>query len=114
MDIDNLTYKEILKLLSLFGNKNNSDPISDPIMEVGKSYFIRTVTHHYTGKCEKITEKWCELSSAAWIADDGRFNEFLKTGIASEVEPYVKNVRLSLGSIIDVSEWGHPLPSEVK
>jgi len=87
---------------------------NEPILEVGKAYFIRTVTHHYTGKCVKCNDAWFELSDAAWIADDGRFNEFLKTGTANEVEPFVNNVRISVGCVVDATEWSHALPKEAK
>lgn len=88
--------------------------MKENIMNKGKSYFIRTVTFHYTGRCTISTPEWVELADAAWIADDGRFNEFLKTGIANEVEPFVCPVRITFGSIVDVTEFKHPLPREVK
>lgn len=83
------------------------------ICEVGKSYFIRSVTYHYTGRCTQVTDQWIELEDAAWIADDGRFNEFLVTGKAQEVEPYPNKIRLLIGSILDITEWIHPLPRQV-
>ena len=111
MNIDNLTLGEIKSLKSLL---NNGVVNNEPIAEVGKDYFIRTITHHYTGRCVSCNDDWLELEDAAWIADDGRFNNFLKTGIAEEVEPYVNNVRISVGCILDLTEFNHPLPKEVK
>lgn len=39
--------------------------------EIGANYFIRTVTHHYTGRLIHIDERELVLESCAWIADNG-------------------------------------------
>ena len=43
------------------------------------------------------------LKDAAWIADDGRFSDAVKTGNFNEVEPYPNGVVVLVGrsSIID-------------
>lgn len=46
--------------------------------EVGKNYFIRTVTHHHTGKLVAVYDHELVLENAAWIADDGRLSDALK------------------------------------
>lgn len=109
MNLDDLTLGQ-LKQLQTFGGGITREPIA----EVGKAYFIRTVTHHYTGRCVRSNPDWLELEEAAWIADDGRFNEFLKTGNANEVEPFVNSVRIPIGCIIDLTEWQHALLRAVK
>src|SRR3990167_584078 len=111
MNLDDLTLGD-LKKLSAIGIGATAQP--ELLCDVGKSYFIRTVTHHYTGKCVKVTPTWIELHDAAWIADDGRFHDFLKTGNAHEVEPFVHPVRIPVGAIIDVTEWQHALPRAQK
>lgn len=82
--------------------------------QVGANYFIRTVTHHYTGRLEAVYPKELVLSEAAWIADDGRFHTALSTGALNEVEPMLGNVIIGRNSIIDASIWTHKLPREVK
>jgi hypothetical protein len=73
---------------------------------IGKNYFIRTVTHHYTGKLESVFDKEITLSSVAWIADSGRFQQALETSNFSEVEMYPKDVTVIIGrgAILDCSE----------
>lgn len=84
---------------------------SDSPYVVGKSYFIRTVTHHYTGKLVAIYPGELVLEDVAWIADDGRFADALETGEFSEIEPYPDGeVILSRGAVLDVSEYKFPLP----
>ncbi len=81
----------------------------------GKNVFIRTVTHHYTGKCIETTYLTMTLTKAAWIADDGRFNESMKDSSKfSEVEPYAKPITINLYSILDITEISGKLPEEVK
>ncbi len=83
---------------------------------VGKSVFIRTVTHHYTGHVEAIANGFIWLNSAAWIADDGRFSQCIGEGKVNEVEPYPAElvVAVAIGSIIDVCAWSHSLPRAQK
>lgn len=83
-------------------------------LSVGDKIFIRTVTLYYTGQIKKICGQFVTLEKAAWIPDTGRFYDFLKEGKADEVEPFVSDVHISMGSIIDLTEWTHKLPQEQK
>ena len=87
----------------------------DSHWEVGKAYFIRTVTHHFTGRLKGVTPLELILEEASWIADDGRFYDALKTGVLSEIEPFPKGkVIIGRGSLIDAHVWKHDLPTEQK
>lgn len=112
INVDELTVKQIKHIQSLLkGNEGGTHPYS-----VGKNYFIRTVTHHLTGKLIKVTAKELVLEGAAWIADDGRFHDALKTGKLNEVEPFPSEceVIVGRGSLIDAVEWLHKLPQDQK
>jgi len=90
--------KELLGLVQ--GNESQSEPIS--VWEVGKNYHIRTVTMSLTGKLKIVGEKELVLADGAWIADTGRFADYLKNPLnASEVEPFVNDVIIGRGSVID-------------
>lgn len=82
--------------------------------QIGKSYFIRTVTMYYTGKLESVLAGELVLSSAAWIADTGRLSDALRSGIFNEIEPFPGDVVVSRGCITDASVWLHPLPVSQK
>lgn len=83
--------------------------------QIGKNYFIRTVSHHFTGKLEDVTEHELVLSSVSWIADDGRFNECLSKCTADEVEPAPEGiVMIGRGALIDAHVWNGALLREVK
>jgi hypothetical protein len=109
MEIDNLTVKEIKHIQSLLKGSGETHPY-----QVGKNYFIRTVTHHYTGRLVKVTSKELILEDAAWIADDGRFMNALKEGKLNEVEPFQDDVVIGRGAIIDATIWRHELPRTQK
>ena len=83
---------------------------ADSAFVIGEKVFIRTVTYHLTGRIVKIVGKFLTLADAAWIADDGRFMDCIQNGKLNEVEPVKCEVRVNLGSIIDVYEWAHDLP----
>lgn len=82
--------------------------------QVGDAIFIRTVTHHLTGRILDMGPDWIQLGEAAWIADDGRFHTALATGVFSEVEPIPDWCIVGRGAIIDAFPWPHPLPRGVK
>ena len=82
--------------------------------QVGKNYFIRTVTMHLVGRLVEIDDKEIILSEASWVADSGRFNNALKTGDLNEVEPFIDTVIVNRGAVVDATEWRHVLPTEVK
>lgn len=70
---------------------------------VGANYFIRTVTHHHTGKLVAVYPQELVLENAAWIADDGRLTDALAKCEFSEIEifPPGKLVIIGRGSVID-------------
>lgn len=80
----------------------------NPFMEIGKSYFIRTVTHYFTGRLIWVGEKEIVLEEAAWIADTGRFHQFIDGKTVNESEPFPKGAQVVVGrgSIIDMTEHG--------
>ena len=77
---------------------------------VGTDVLIRTVTMTLTGHIEAIDATLIELSSAAWIADTGRFAAALTTGTLSEVEPFPDVAFVNRGAIVDIAPWAHDLP----
>lgn len=83
---------------------------------VGANYFIRTVTHHYTGRLVEVHERELVLVDAAWIADDGRFAVAVAKGEFSEVEPFPDGVSVVIGrgSILDASVIPFALPRAQK
>jgi hypothetical protein len=100
--------KEKIQIKAPEGDKSN------PFMEVGKPYFIRTVTHYFTGRLIWVGEKEIALEDVCWIADTGRFHQFLASNTVNESEPFPKGttVIVGRGSIIDMTE--HKLILDVK
>lgn len=80
--------------------------------EIGKLYFIRTVTMYYIGKLEWVGDKELKLSSSSWVADTGRFHDALLKGKLNEVEPFTDDVIIGRGSIIDATIWKFDAPKE--
>ena len=108
MNIDELTVKEIKHIQSLL--KGPGESLGR--WQVGKNYFIRTVTHHLTGTLIAVTAKELWLKDAAWIADDGRFMQAIKDGVLNEIEPFPDGAEIPVGrgALIDAVEWKHALP----
>ena len=75
-------------------------------MEIGECYFIRTVTHYFTGRLIWVGDKELVLEEACWIADTGRFNEFIAGKTVNESEPFPEKseVIIGRGSIIDMTK----------
>jgi hypothetical protein len=102
MNIESLTIGEARAIAALFQGQLQTAPASNPF-EIGKNYFIRTVTHHLTGKLIEVYPTELVLVDAAWIADDGRLADALKSEEFSEVEPFPddRRVIVNRASLID-------------
>lgn len=96
----------IEELKGLVSAKSCEHKQSNCPWNIGKNYFIRTVTHHHTGKLVCVTDTELVLENAAWIADDGRLTDSLKSGDFNEVEmfPVGSRVIIGRGSLIDAVE----------
>jgi len=99
-------------LLELLRDKLGSTSSVHPF-KVGEKYYIRTVTHHQTGRVKEIHGKFLVLEQAAWIADSGRFMNAIMKGELDEVEP-VSEAIVNMDTIVDAFVWNHTLPSSQK
>lgn len=84
--------------------------------EIGRNILIQTVTKILTGRLETVTTGELVITSAAWIADTGRYTNAVATGIFSEVEVYPKDAKVIVNraSIIDAMHANWELPSSQK
>jgi hypothetical protein len=73
--------------------------------EVGKIYHVRTVTFAIAGKLAWVGEKELLFIEASWIADSGRFSNYLKgeADDSLEVEPFHKKVIVGRGAVVDAT-----------
>jgi hypothetical protein len=113
INVDDLTVGQLKELTRLAGC---STPKANPYTPfLGKAVFIRTVTHHHTGRLVEVADSELVLEDAAWIADDGRFSGALASGKLNEVEPFPGGrVVIGRGAVIDCCAWEHALPRELK
>ncbi len=112
MNIDEMTIKQVKQIQSLLKGPGESKGR----WQLGKNYFIRSVTHHLVGTLIEVTPKELWLKDASWVADDGRFMQAIRDGKLNEVEPFPDNeeVPVGRGALIDAVIWKHPLPREQK
>ena len=103
INIEELTIKDARALAALFGAAVAPE-VKHPFA-IGKNYFIRTVTHHHTGRLVEVTPTELVLEDAAWIADSGRFSDALKNSKFDEVEPFPSGrVIIGRSALIDAVE----------
>ena len=108
IDINDLTLGQIKELTASIQNKKEHP------FEIGKSYFIRTVTMSHVGVLVNIYDNEIVLSKCSWIADTGRFHNALKNGNFDEIEPFINEVIIGRHAIIDMTLWDHDLPTDQK
>lgn len=82
--------------------------------QIGKAYFIRTVTYFATGKVKAVVGQFLVLEDAAWVADTGRFSDAIAKGVVDEVEPVSVPMYVNMNSITDAFDWNGSLPREQK
>ena len=105
MDLDSLTLGQVKQLKNLFGDES---ALEHPY-KIGQKYAIRTVTMIYVGKLKSVFHNELLLTDCAWVADTGRFYNFLKDGTLNEVEPMPGEVVVGRGAIVDAAVWIHDL-----
>lgn len=75
--------------------------------EIGQSYAIRTVTMIDHGILVDLTPTDFVLAEAAWIADTGRWSDFINGNVdPNEVEPFPRDkiVLVNRGAYIDACQ----------
>ena len=118
INLDNLTLGQIKEIKALLGNESNTDskPTYDAYAAkylVGRKKFFRTVTYHVLGRVVEVVDGVAILEDASWVADSGRFMDFLKKGVADEVEPTGRH-EVHLATVVDSFDWDHELPKSQK
>ena len=118
IDLNKLSFAELqIKLKEMEQQKVNVVS-KETGWEIGESYLIRTVTHIQVGKLEDINDKEIILSSASWVADTGRFHKMLKEGLHvvenSEIEPFLDDIIINRGAMIEATKYRHQLPKSIK
>jgi hypothetical protein len=117
MNIDNLTIKEAKELAALFNNQISKTDRPHPF-KIGEHYFIRTVTMSHVGKLEEVYDDILVFSSASWVADSGRLSDVMNSGLesvpSSELEPFVNDIFVGRGALIDMTVYNFPLPTKQK
>lgn len=109
-DLNKLTLYELEeKLKDIKAKKESALTKKVDVWEVGSNYVIRTVTMIQVGRLIEVTDKELVMETCAWVADTGRWTNFLKDGIVKEVEPFQDNVIIGRASIIDATKWKHEL-----
>ena len=107
-----------LKLLEQQEQEKNNPEIMGHPYEIGKNYYIRTVTYAALGKLVYVGDKELKLSDASWVADQGRMSLALQNGVDkqadSEIEMFEQDVIIGRGAIVDATVYTHPLPTQNK
>ena len=111
-----MTTEQITALATLLsGEQASTQPVSSSgPWEVGKTYFIQTVTWAYTGTLVGAGPLELTLKDAALIPDTGRFTDALKNEDFSEVEPYPSGREVIIGrySVVSSSKITKPQISQ--
>ena len=114
MQIDELTIKQAKELTALLGGQSSNNKPHPYV--IGEKYLIRTVTMTHIGKLKAVYENELLLENDSWIASTGRFHDTIKGGedMLDEVEPFVDDVIIGRGSIVDMTLWRHSVELKQK
>ena len=110
MSFDDMTiseFKRLADMLSTSSSQHDSSPYSP-----GTAWIFRCITHYTVGTVVDVVGTSIVLEpGACWVADTGRYHEFLRDGwsAASEVEPYPDGTTtvVERGAVVDAHEWVH-------
>ena len=111
MDIGKMKVDDVLAIARLI-NPQKVD--TEHHYEIGKNYFIRTVTWCYLGKLIAVHAQEFVLTNVSLIGDTGTFTKALAEADSMdeiEVYPPDKRVTVGRGALIDAVEYDHDLPT---
>ena len=84
----------------------------EPMMkfEIEEKYYVETFGKFYVGEVVEVTPLEVSFKNASWVADTGKYSEFLKTGKSNEmeVEP-IGDITLPVAYISMKKVWKHKL-----
>lgn len=84
----------------------------------GRHYYIRTAAYSCLCRFLDFEAHMLLVDHFVYVGTDGRFADFVRTGnhTSAELEVLPPDTRacVSLGGIIDVIEWKHPIPSRTQ
>lgn len=103
-----MTTEQITALATLLGGGQPKPATEGSVWEVGKNYYIQTVTWAYTGTLITVTDKELILKQAALIGDTGSFHQALKSEEFADVEPFVNDLVIGRYSIVSATQINHP------
>lgn len=103
MNIDNLTIKEAKEIATMVSGLTAKGAEQEGPYVIGKNYLVRTVTMIVSGELKAVYPSELVFKDAAWIADTGRFHDNLKSCEFNEVEPFINDVIVGRGAIVDVT-----------
>lgn len=93
--------KSVASKAKVVTKKTAAAPAVHPF-QIGKTYVIRTVTMIQLGRLTAVYPQELVLEDASWIADTGRFANFLKDPeLRSESEPFCAPCIVGRGAIVD-------------
>ena len=115
-DLNKLSFAELQKeVKALEEKKEKVGTRKIGVWQVGQHYVLRTVTMIDVGKLVEVTDHELVLENASWIADTGRWSNFLEKGEYDESEPFPDGrVIIGRDSVIDAVIWKHGEVRKVK
>ena len=98
---------ELIKLLLCEETKKPCSEVkakSNHPYTIGAFYHVRTVTYATAGKLKAVYDKEMVFENASWVADTGRFNEYIKDTSNVKENEYIGEIIVNRDSIVDVIE----------
>ena len=78
----------------------------------GEAVFIETFGKHYLGRVKSVGYTTVTLEQASWVANSGRFGEFIRTGRSINTESeFIGETTIPLMYISAKTAWPHALPT---
>lgn len=106
----NIELKDLLEIAKEISKETTVETKKHPY-KVGKKYFVRTVTMSHLGILKEVYDNELVFEQCSWIADTGRFSDFLNGEYTDslEVEPFPNEVIVGRGALIDCTPFDNEL-----
>lgn len=81
-------------------------------LEVGKTYFIKTLAHYYIGTVVDVTPTEFSINTVVEIYDTGQIHNFFSTGKPQQCCDYPPEIVMRISRFGNfITDWIKPIPA---
>lgn len=91
-------------------NIAKDNTISAPLVVIGETIYVNTITYHYIGRVVGQVGQFALMEKVAWLPENPNMDDFFEGKMPAKYRKIPGIMRLNLDAAVCLSSWPHPLP----